>query len=139
MKDGTITAGNSSQISDGASALIVMSADRAHDLGLTPIGELMSYSEVAGPDTSLLSQPARAISLAAKKADIALNGLDLFEINEAFAAVTLTSSDEFAVDEEKINVNGEPSRSVIPWACPELASPSLPCWNCSDAAAVLRP
>jgi acetyl-CoA C-acetyltransferase len=106
VKDGTITAGNSSQISDGASALIVMSADRARDLGLTPLGEIVSYGEVAGPDTSLLSQPAHAISLAAKKAGIEVNGLDLFEINEAFAAVALTSSDELAVDEKKINVNG---------------------------------
>jgi acetyl-CoA C-acetyltransferase len=106
VKDGTITAGNSSQISDGASALIVMSADRARDLGLTPLGEIVSYGEVAGPDTSLLSQPAHAISLAAKKAGIDVSGLDLFEINEAFAAVALTSSDELAVDEKKINVNG---------------------------------
>jgi acetyl-CoA C-acetyltransferase len=83
-----------------------MSEERAHDLGLTPIGELVSYGEVAGPDTSLLSQPARAISLAAKKADLDVNGLDLLEINEAFAAVTLASRDELGVDEGKINVNG---------------------------------
>ena len=105
-ENGTITAGNSSQISDGASALIVMSADRARDLGLTPIGELVSYGQVAGPDTSLLSQPSRAIALAAKKAGLDVQGLDLFEINEAFAAVALTSRDELEVDEAKINVNG---------------------------------
>jgi acetyl-CoA C-acetyltransferase len=106
VEKGTITAGNSSQISDGASALIVMSAERARDLGLTPIGEVVSYGEVAGPDTSLLSQPARAIALAASKAGADLGGLDLFEINEAFAAVALTSCDELGVDENKINVNG---------------------------------
>jgi acetyl-CoA C-acetyltransferase len=104
--DGTVTAGNSSQISDGASALIVMSAQRASDLGLTPIGELVSYGEVAGPDTSLLSQPARAISLAAKKAGLDVHAMDLLEINEAFAAVALASRDELGVDEDKINVNG---------------------------------
>jgi acetyl-CoA C-acetyltransferase len=106
VESGTITAGNSSQISDGASALIVMSADRARDLGLTPIGELVSYGQVAGPDTSLLSQPSRAIALAAKKAGLDVQELDLFEINEAFAAVALTSRDELDVDEAKLNVNG---------------------------------
>lgn len=106
VEEGTITAGNSSQISDGASALIVMSEDRARDLGLTPMGELVSYGEVAGPDTSLLSQPARAISLAAKKVGVDVRGLDLLEINEAFAAVALTSLDELGVDENKLNVNG---------------------------------
>jgi acetyl-CoA C-acetyltransferase len=106
VENGTITAGNSSQISDGASALIVMSADRARDLGLNPIGEMVSYGQVAGPDTSLLSQPSRAIALAAKKAGLDVQGLDLFEINEAFAAVVLTSRDELDVDEERINVNG---------------------------------
>jgi len=106
VKDGTITAGNSSQISDGASALIVMSEERARDLGLTPIGELISYGEVAGPDTSLLSQPSRAITLAAKRANLDVRGFDVFEINEAFAAVALTALDELLIDEDKVNVNG---------------------------------
>jgi len=105
-ENGTITAGNSSQISDGASAVIVMSADRARDLGLEPIGELVSYGQVAGPGTSLLSQPSRAIALAASKAGLDVKSLDLFEINEAFAAVALTSADELGIDEEIINVNG---------------------------------
>jgi acetyl-CoA C-acetyltransferase len=105
-KEGTITAGNASQISDGAAAVLVMSADRAAQLGLTPIGELVSYGQVAGPDTSLLTQPSRAIALAAKKAGLDIAGLDLFEINEAFAAVGLSSADELGVDESKINVNG---------------------------------
>lgn len=106
VENGTITAGNSSQISDGASALVVMSADRARDLGVTPIGEIVGYGRVAGPDTSLLSQPARAIALAASRAGLEVKGLDLFEINEAFAAVALTSRDELGIDEERINVNG---------------------------------
>jgi acetyl-CoA C-acetyltransferase len=103
---GTITAGNSSQISDGGSALIIMSEERARSLGLEPIGELVSYGQVAGPDTSLLSQPSRAIALAASKAGIDVKDLDLFEINEAFAAVSLTSVDELGIDETKVNVNG---------------------------------
>jgi acetyl-CoA C-acetyltransferase len=105
-ESGTITAGNSSQISDGASAVIVMSAQRARDLGLTPLGEVVAYGEVAGPDTSLMSQPSRAIALAASKAGLDVDGLDLFEINEAFAAVALNAIDELGIDAAKVNVNG---------------------------------
>ena len=105
-KDGTITAGNASQISDGGAALLVMSAERAAQLGLTPIGELVSYGQVAGPDTSLLNQPSHAIAKAAAKAGLDVRGLDLFEINEAFAAVGLASADDLGIDESKINVNG---------------------------------
>jgi acetyl-CoA C-acetyltransferase len=105
-KDGTITAGNASQISDGAAAVLVMSKDRAEELGLTPLGELVSYGQVAGPDTSLLTQPSRAIFQATKKAGIDVQSIDLFEINEAFAAVGLASADDLGVSEEKINVNG---------------------------------
>ncbi len=104
--DGTITAGNASQISDGGAAVLVMSAERAAQLGLTPIGELVSYGQVAGPDTSLLNQPSHAITKAAAKAGLDVKGLDLFEINEAFAAVGLASADELGIDEDKINVNG---------------------------------
>jgi acetyl-CoA C-acetyltransferase len=105
-KDGTITAGNASQISDGGAAVLVMSAERAEQLGLTPIGELIGYGQVAGPDASLLTQPSHAISQAAKNAGLDVKGLDLFEINEAFAAVGLASADDLGIDEEKINVNG---------------------------------
>jgi acetyl-CoA C-acetyltransferase len=105
-KDGTITAGNASQISDGAAAVLVMSKDRAEQLGLTPLGELVSYGQVAGPDTSLLTQPSRAIFQATKKAGIDVQSIDLFEINEAFAAVGLASADDLGVSEERINVNG---------------------------------
>ncbi len=105
-KTGTITAGNASQISDGAAALVIMSAEKAASLGLTPIGELVSYGMVAGPDASLLSQPARAIAKAAEKAGIDVKSLDIFEINEAFAAVGLHSADDLGIDENKVNVNG---------------------------------
>jgi acetyl-CoA C-acetyltransferase len=105
-KDGTITAGNASQISDGGAAVLVMSAQRAEQLGLAPLGELVSYGQVAGPDASLLSQPSNAITKAAAKAGLDVRSLDLFEINEAFAAVGLASADDLGVDENKINVNG---------------------------------
>jgi acetyl-CoA C-acetyltransferase len=105
-RDGTITAGNASQISDGAAAVLVMSKERAEQLGLTPLGELVSYGQVAGPDTSLLTQPSRAILQAAKKAGVDVQSLDLLEINEAFAAVGLASADDLGVSQEKINVNG---------------------------------
>ncbi|HQT99917.1 MAG TPA: acetyl-CoA C-acyltransferase, partial [Acidimicrobiales bacterium] len=100
------TAGNASQISDGAAALIVMSAERCAELGLTPLGELVSYGQVAGPDASLLTQPSRAIQQAAAKAHLDVASMDLFEINEAFAAVGLASADDLGIDENKINVNG---------------------------------
>ena len=105
-KDGTITAGNASQISDGAAAVLVMSAERAAQLGLTPIGELVSYGQVAGPDPSLLSQPSNAIAKAAARAGLDPKAMDLYEINEAFAAVGLASSDDLGLDECKVNVNG---------------------------------
>jgi acetyl-CoA C-acetyltransferase len=105
-KDGTITAGNASQISDGGAAVLVMSAERAEQLGLTPLGELVSYGQVAGPDTSLLTQPSHAIAQAAQKAGLDPKNLDLYEINEAFAAVGLASADDLGIDENKVNVNG---------------------------------
>ena len=104
--DGTITAGNASQISDGAAAVLVMSAQRAASLGLEPLGELLGYGQVAGPDTSLLLQPANAILHAAAKSDVRVSDLDIIEINEAFAAVALASSDALGVSEDRVNVNG---------------------------------
>jgi acetyl-CoA C-acetyltransferase len=105
-KAGTITAGNASQISDGGAAVIVMSRAKAEALGLTPLGELVSYGQVAGPDTSLLLQPSRAITQALGKAGKTVADLDIVEINEAFAAVGLASADELALPDEKVNVNG---------------------------------
>jgi acetyl-CoA C-acetyltransferase len=105
-KEGTITAGNASQISDGGAAVIVMSRAKAEALGVTPLGELVSYGQVAGPDASLLTQPSRAINQALGKAGTDIGSVDLFEINEAFAAVGLASADDLGIPEEKINVNG---------------------------------
>ena len=105
-KDGTVTAGNASQISDGAAAVIVMSKAKAEELGVTPLGELVGYGQVAGPDPSLLTQPSRAIAQALAKSGTKLDDVDLFEINEAFAAVGLASVDDLGIPEEKVNVNG---------------------------------
>jgi acetyl-CoA C-acetyltransferase len=105
-KDGTITAGNASQISDGGAAVIVMSKAKAEELGVTPLGELVTYGQVAGPDASLLTQPSRAIAQACAKAGLSPTDLDLIEINEAFAAVGLASADELGIDLERLNVNG---------------------------------
>ncbi|HXQ19599.1 MAG TPA: acetyl-CoA C-acetyltransferase [Acidimicrobiales bacterium] len=103
---GTITAGNASQISDGGAAVIVMSKAKAESLGVTPLGEFVSYGQVAGPDPSLLLQPAAAIAQALGKANLEVGAVDLFEINEAFAAVGLASADQLGIDEERLNVNG---------------------------------
>ena len=105
-KAGTITAGNASQISDGGAAVIVMSRAKAEELGVTPIGEVVSYGQVAGPDPSLLHQPSRALAKAMGQVGTEIGDVDLFEINEAFAAVGLASADELGIPEEKINVNG---------------------------------
>ena len=105
-KDGTITAGNASQISDGAAALIVTSRAKADELGVTPLGELIAYGQVAGPDTSLLSQPSRAILQAVAHSGLTLGDVDLFEINEAFAAVGVASMDDLSISDDVVNVNG---------------------------------
>jgi acetyl-CoA C-acetyltransferase len=105
-KNGTITAGNASQISDGAAAVIVMSKAKAEELGLSPLGELVSYGQVAGPSPSLLHQPSHATTVALKKAGLSVSDIDIFEINEAFAAVGLASADDLGINEEKVNVNG---------------------------------
>ena len=83
-----------------------MSAAKAEQLGLSPLGELVSYGQVAGPDTSLLHQPSRAITQALGKIAKTVDDVDLFEINEAFAAVGLASMDELGIDEKNVNVNG---------------------------------
>ena len=105
-KDGTITAGSASQISDGAAAVVVMSKAKAEELGLTWVAEIGAHGVVAGPDSTLQQQPARAIAKACEKDGIAPTDLDLVEINEAFAAVGLASAKELGIDVEKINVNG---------------------------------
>lgn len=105
-KDGTITAGSASQISDGACAVVVMSKAKAEELGLTWLAEIGASGQVAGPDSTLQLQPARAIEKAAAKEGIAVSDIDLFELNEAFAAVGIESSRQLGVSEDKVNVNG---------------------------------
>ncbi|MDV6277207.1 acetyl-CoA C-acetyltransferase [Rhodococcus erythropolis] len=105
-KDGTITAGSASPISDGAAAVIVMSKAKAEELGLTWIAEIGAHGVVAGPDSTLQSQPARAIAKACAKEGIDPTDLDLVEINEAFAAVGIASTRELGLDPAKVNVNG---------------------------------
>jgi acetyl-CoA C-acetyltransferase len=105
--DGTITAGNASQLSDGAAAVVVMSADRARREGLTALAEIGAYGTVAGPDPSLLVQPAGAVRDAlSRDGRLKTDDLDLFEINEAFAGVALASVRELGVPLDKVNVNG---------------------------------
>lgn len=104
--DGTITAGSASQISDGAAAVVVMSAAKAHELGLTPLATIGAYATVAGPDSGLHSQPARAIAVAAMKQGVAPDDFDVIEINEAFASVVLQSVRELGLDIDRLNVNG---------------------------------
>ncbi|MFC8502756.1 acetyl-CoA C-acetyltransferase [Pedococcus sp. NPDC057267] len=105
-KDGTITAGTASQISDGAAAVVVMSKAKAQELGLTWLAEIGAHGVVAGPDSTLQQQPARAIVKACEKEGITPADLDLVEINEAFAAVGLASAKELGIDLDKVNVNG---------------------------------
>src|SRR3954449_1811318 len=105
-KDGTITAGSSSQISDGAAAVVVMSAEKAAELGITPIAEIGAHGVVAGPDATLQSQPSRAIQKACTREGIDPTDLDLVELNEAFAAVGIVSTKELGIDPEKVNPNG---------------------------------
>jgi acetyl-CoA C-acetyltransferase len=105
-KAGTITAGNASQISDGGAAVVVMSRARAEALGLSPLGEIVGYGQVAGPDTSLLTQPSRATKAALERAGRTLGDVSLFEINEAFAAVSIAAMDDLGIPESVTNVNG---------------------------------
>jgi len=104
--DGTITAGNASQISDGGAAVVVMSSARAESVGVQPLGEVIGYGQVAGPDPSLLTQPSRAALRALEKAGRSVAEVDLFELNEAFAAVGLASMADLGITEEVTNVNG---------------------------------
>lgn len=105
-KDGTISAGNASQISDGAAAVVVMSKAKAEQLGLTWIAEIGAHGMVAGPDNSLQEQPANAIRKALEKDGLTVDDIDLFELNEAFAAVGIASTRALGLDPEKVNPNG---------------------------------
>jgi acetyl-CoA C-acetyltransferase len=104
--DGTLTAGSASQISDGAAAVVVMSRARAEELRLTWVAQIGAHGVVAGPDSTLQSQPARAIAKACAREGLDPKDLDLVEINEAFAAVGIASTRELGLDPRKVNVNG---------------------------------
>lgn len=105
-KNGNITAGNASQISDGGAAMIIASKEAAERLGSAPIAEIVGYGQVAGPNASLLPQPAHAINAALDRAGMSVSDIDVFEINEAFAAVGLASMDMLGITSEVTNVNG---------------------------------
>ena len=106
-KDGTVTAGNASQISDAGSAIVMMSKREAERRGVKPLGEFVSYGMVAGPDNaSLLHQPSRSIMKALERAGKKISDVDLFEINEAFAAVGIASMRELGISDDIVNVNG---------------------------------
>ncbi len=106
VKDGSITAGNASQISDGGAAVIMTSKAKAEELGVTPLAELIGYGMVAGPDPSLLTQPSRSIKRALEANDLSVKDVDLFELNEAFAAVGLASMKDLGISDDIVNVNG---------------------------------
>ncbi|HET6916714.1 MAG TPA: acetyl-CoA C-acetyltransferase [Acidimicrobiales bacterium] len=103
---GTITAGNASQISDGASAVVVMSEQAAARCGVEPLGRVVSYGMVAGPDTCLMTQPSRSTLKALGKAGLGVGDVSVFEFNEAFAAVALASIDDLGISPEIVNPNG---------------------------------
>ena len=106
-KNGTVTAGNASQISDAGSAIVMMSKRAAEKHSVTPLGEFISYGMVAGPDNaSLLHQPSRSIKKALERIGKKVSDIDLFEINEAFAAVGIASMRELGISDEIVNVNG---------------------------------
>ncbi|ABG95692.1 acetyl-CoA C-acetyltransferase [Rhodococcus jostii RHA1] len=105
-KNGTVTAGSASQISDGAAAVVVMSKAKAEELGLEWLAEIGAHGVVAGPDSTLQQQPANAIDKACTREGLDPSALDLVEINEAFAAVGIESTRQLGVDPSKVNVNG---------------------------------
>jgi acetyl-CoA C-acetyltransferase len=105
-KSGNITAGNASQISDGGAALIVTSTAAAERIGTEPLGEVVGYGQVAGPDASLLTQPSRAINAALESSGRSLGDIGLYELNEAFAAVGLASMADLGIGDDVVNVNG---------------------------------
>jgi acetyl-CoA C-acetyltransferase len=106
VRGDTITAGSSSQISDGAAAVVVMSKAKAEELGLSWLAEIGAHGTVAGPDNSLQSQPSNAINRALAKEGLTVDDLDLIEIYEAFASVGIQSMRDLGADPEKVNVNG---------------------------------
>lgn len=106
QKDGTVTAANASTLNDGAAALILMSADKAKELGLTPLAKILSYADAQQAPEWFTTAPSKAIPLALNRAGKNINDVDYFEINEAFSVVSLANNKELRLNDEKVNVNG---------------------------------
>ncbi len=104
--DGTITAGNASQISDGAAAVVVADRSAADAVGLPILAEIVAYGQVAGPDATLHERPAEAIKVALKRSDLSVSDIDLFEINEAFASIAMHSASILDVPSDRVNIHG---------------------------------
>ncbi len=105
-KEGTVTAANASTLNDGAAALILMSADKANAMGIKPLAKILSYADAQQAPEWFTTAPAKAIPLALKKANLSLNEVDFFEINEAFAVISLANNKELNLNSQKVNVNG---------------------------------
>ena len=105
-KEGTVTAANASTINDGAAALILMSAEKAQELGLTPLAKIKSYADAAHQADWFTTAPAKALPIALDKSGITVNDVDYFELNEAFSVVGLANIEKLGLDKTKVNVNG---------------------------------
>ena len=105
-KDGTVTAGNASTINDGASALILMSSDKALELGITPLAKINSFADAAQEPEWFTIAPAKAVPIAVAKAGLSINDVDYWELNEAFSVVGLANIKKLGLDAEKVNLNG---------------------------------
>lgn len=137
-RDGTITAGSASQISDGAAAVVVMSKAKAQELGLSWLAEIGAHGVVAGPDSTLQSQPANAIKKAISREGISVDQLDVVEINEAFAAVALASTRELGVNPDIVNVNGGAIAVGHPIGMSGRASRCMRPWNWRGGVRIRR-
>ena len=134
-RDGSITAGNASQISDGASAVVVMSEAAAQRHGVEPLGRVVSYGMVAGPDTCLMTQPSRSTVKALERVGMGVGEVDVFEFNEAFAAVALASIDELKLPSDAVNPNGGAIALGHPIGRRATGWRSPCCTNCAGGAA----
>ena len=105
-KDGTITAANASTLNDGASALVLMSADKAKELGVTPIARVVSYADASQKPEWFTTAPAKAVPLALSKAGLNISDVDYFELNEAFSVVGIANMKILGLDPSKVNING---------------------------------
>jgi acetyl-CoA C-acetyltransferase len=105
-KEGTVTAANASSINDGAAAVLVMSAEKAKELGLKPLAKILSHASAAKAPEWFTTAPADAIPIALKRAGLSKNDIDLFEINEAFSVVALANNQILELDPEKVNIHG---------------------------------